>query len=345
MSVLIKILKFIGKALLWVLAVILVILAVILICPVKYEIKGEKYKNISFKGRIKLFFGILTVKFKASAKGLDGIKVELFGKKLGGKNRNKNKNNESETAQKKTEPNDSQNEKPEAEPEKKSENEPAKAEEKTETAETTEKTKPAETVKKVSDEWNDKKPTGNPAKVRRIKLSDAEKNIAENKKNETAVKKISLPEDEKVERKEEKKTDTDSEKDKEEKTEKIDLDYFIKMPMADKKQLFKAVVKLLKSLLKGIKPDDFYIKGDVGLEDPSTTAEVVGAIYAFSGIVNKQIEIKAVFDKEILQGEAYAKGKIIPIYMLVCLIRFVLTKQVRKIIKIYLKGSGDKNGK
>ena len=345
MSVLIKILKFIGRALLWVLAVILVILAVILICPVKYEIKGEKYENISFKGRIKLFFGILTVKFKASAKGLDGIKVELFGKKLGGKNRNKNKNNESETAQKKTEPNDSQNEKPEAEPEKKSENEPAKAEEKTETAETTEKPELAETVKKVSDEWNDKKPTGNSAKVRRIKLSDAEKNIAENKKNETAVKKISLSEEEKAERKEEEKTDIDSEKNKEEKTEKLDLDYFIKMPMADKKQLFKAVVKLLKSLLKGIKPDDFYVKGDIGLEDPSTTAEVVGAIYAFSGILNKQIEIKAVFDKEILQGEAYAKGKIIPIYMLVCLIRFALTKQIRKIIKIYLKGSGDENGK
>ena len=345
MSVLIKILKFIGKALLWVLAVILVILAVILICPVKYEIKGEKYENISFKGRIKLFFGIITVKFKASAKGLDGIKVELFGKKLGGKKKKKAVDKDKETAQKKTEPNDSQNEKPEAEPEKKSENEPAKAEEKTETAETTEKSKPAETVKKVSDEWNDKKPTGNSAKVRRIKLSDAEKNIAENKKKETAVKKISLPEEEKAERKEEEKTDIDSEKNKEEKTEKFDLDYFIKMPMADKKQLFKAVVKLLKSLLKGIKPDDFYVKGDIGFEDPSTTAEVVGAIYAFSGIVNKQIEIKAVFDKEILQGEAYAKGKIIPIYMLVCLIRFVLTKQVRKIIKIYLKGSGDKNGK
>ena len=345
MSVLIKILKFIGKALLWVLAVILVILAVILICPVKYEIKGEKYENISFKGRIKLFFGILTVKFKASAKGLDGIKVELFGKKLGGKKKKKAVDKDKETAQKKTEPNDSQNEKPEAEPEKKSENESAKAEEKTGTAETTEKPKPAETVKKVSDEWNDKKPMGNPAKVRRIKLSDAEKNIAENKKNETAVKKISLPEDEKAERKEEEKNDTDSEKNKEEKTEKLDLDYFIKMPMADKKQLFKAVVKLLKSLLKGIKPDDFYIKGDIGLEDPSTTAEIVGAAYAIGGILNKKIELKAVFDKEILQGEAYAKGKIIPIYMLVCLIRFVLTKQVRKIIKIYLKGSGDKNGK
>ena len=345
MSVLIKILKFIGKALLWVLAVILVILTVILICPVKYEIKGEKYENISFKGRIKLFFGILTVKFKASAKGLDGIKVELFGKKLGGKKKKKAVDKDKEIAQKKTEPNDSQNEKPEAEPEKKSENEPAKAEEKTETAETTEKPKPAETVKKVSDEWNDKKPTGNSAKVRRIKLSEAEKNIAENKKNETAVKKISLSEEEKAERKDEK-TDNDSEKDKEEKKpEKLDLDYFLKMPMADKKQLFKAVVKLLKSLLKGIKPDDFYIKGDVGLEDPSTTAEIVGAAYAIGGILNKKIELKAVFDKEILQGEAYAKGKIIPIYMLVCLIRFVLTRQVRKIIKIYLKGSGDKNGK
>ena len=345
MSVLIKILKFIGKALLWVLAVILVILAVILICPVKYEIKGEKYENISLKGRIKLLLGILTVKFKVSANGLDGVKITLFGKKLGGKKKKKAVDKDKETAQKKTEPNDSQNEKPEAEPEKKSENEPAKAEEKTETAETTEKTKPVEPVKKVSDEWNDKKPTGNPAKVRRIKLSDAEKNIAENKKNETAVKKISLPEDEKAERKEEEKTDTDSEKNKEEKTEKLDLDYFIKMPMADKKQLFKAVVKLIKSLLKGIKPDDFYIKGDVGLEDPSTTAEIVGAAYAIGGILNKKIELKAVFDKEILQGEAYAKGKIIPIYMLVCLIRFVLTKQVRKIIKIYLKGSGDKNGK
>ena len=345
MSVLIKILKFIGKALLWVLAVILVILAVILICPIKYEIKGEKYENISLKGRIKLLLGILTVKFKVSANGLDGVKITLFGKKLGGKKKKKAVDKDKETAQKKTEPNDSQNEKPEAEPEKKSENEPAKAEEKTETAETTEKPKPAETVKKVSDEWNDKKPTGNSAKVRRIKLSDSEKNIAENKKNETAVKKISLSEDEKAERKEEEKTDTDSEKNKEEKTEKLDLDYFIKMPMADKKQLFKAVVKLLKSLLKGIKPDDFYIKGDVGLEDPSTTAEIVGAAYAIGGILNKKIELKAVFDKEILQGEAYAKGKIIPIYMLVCLIRFALTKQIRKIIKIYLKGSGDKNGK
>ena len=102
--------------------------------------KGEKYENISFKGRVKLFFGILTVKFKASAKGLDGVKITLFGKKLGGKKKKKAVDKDKETAQKKTEPNDSQNEKPEAEPEKKSENEPAKAEEKTETAETTENT-------------------------------------------------------------------------------------------------------------------------------------------------------------------------------------------------------------
>lgn len=345
MSVLIKILKFIGKALLWVLAVILVILAVILICPVKYEIKGEKYENISLKGRIKLLLGILTIKFKVSASGLDGVKITLFGKKLGSKKKKKTADKYKETAQKKTEPNDRPNEKFEAEPEEKSEKEQDKAEEKTETAEITEKPEPSEPVKKVFDEWNDKKPAGNSAKVRRIKLSDAEKNIAENKKKETAVKKISLPEEEKAEKKEEK-TDTDSEKDKEEKKpEKLDLDYFIKMPMSDKKQLFKAVVKLLKSLLKGIKPDDFYVKGDVGLEDPSTTAEIVGAGYALGGILNKRIELKAVFDKEILQGEAYIKGKIIPLYMLICLIRFALTKQVRKIIKLLLKGSGDKNGK
>ena len=132
-------------------------------------------------------------------------------------------------------------------------------------------------------------------------------------------------------------------KDEEKQPERLNLEYFKNMPSEERKKLFSAVVRLLKSLFRGVKPRDFYLKGKIGLSDPAYTGVLVGSLWSIGGLINKRIEVQTSFDEEVIEGEFSAKGHIIPAFMMFYIIRFIAVKPVRKIIILLIKG--DKNGK
>jgi len=339
MTIILTILKLIGMVILWILAILIIILIAMLFYPIFYEVKGEKFEKLFVEGKVKLFLGILSFKLKASKDEVTDAGLYVFGRKLGQKRKKKEKKKKQEDKDDKSlvaaEVSDSK-------------------ETKNINFETT-IDEDRVTIKKENliderknDNWISEEEISDEPLVRRIKLSDEEKSIKDNiDTSKVPVNRIKMEQKESENVKSDVKTDDEEKVNTEKKSDqqKINLEYFLRMPKEERKIIYKAIKRLLKSTLRGIKPNNFYLTGTVGLSDPSLTGELVGVAWALNGVLNKRIEISAAFDREVIEGQVYIKGKIVPVYMAFCITRFVLVRPIRKIIKILLKGTGDKNGK
>ena len=327
MTAVIKILKIIGIAILWILAAVLILALVFLICPVYYEINGEKYDKIKAYAKIKLLFGLFSIRLGYDDGDIDS-QIKIFGRLLNRKNNDEAFEPENmETDEKEGETQASQSEKC-------ADKEPAvKKTESTKAKEPIPQRKTEIKTASRAEGWDSTEAAEREPEVRKIKFADV-KQPEEVNHSEVEVKRIKLSE-----------TDDEpkEEKPEEKESERLDFNYFKNMPKEERKQLFSAIIKLMKSILKGVKPRDFYLEGTVGFSDPSLTGQAVGAAWALNGILNKKIEIRASFEKEIVEGETGIKGHIVPGFMLFYILRFIAVKPVRKIIKLLIKG--DKNGK
>ena len=81
MKLLLKILKTVGKVLLWAAAVIFILFLVLIFCPIFYEIKGEAYDKAKAEAEIKALFGILKINLGYDNNGMSAV-IKIFGKKL-----------------------------------------------------------------------------------------------------------------------------------------------------------------------------------------------------------------------------------------------------------------------
>ena len=411
MTLLLTILKTVGKALLWIIAVLFILLLVIIFCPIFYEITGEKYDKAKAEAKIKALFGILKIDLGYDKNGMS-VAVKIFGKKL--KAFDDGEGTEPEKEQKKAENSKG--------PEKKASEKKAEGNEKTKASQpvipkkesTVKKPRPEirsipkETDKKddgndnikrniperksaeaiprqssaayrkaedekektiVTAEWENAEAEEKEISVRKIKLSEAEVPKEPKKFDNVRIKYVKMPEEnddgvngpEKDKKNKQNKDSAgsgdkkdsrekhngkdikDIDENEEKEPERLDLQYFKNMPSSERKKLFKAVIRLLKSVFRSVKPRDFYLKGRLGLSDPALTGQIVGAAWAIGGALNKRIEIKAAFDEEIIEGDFKVKGHIVPAFMMFYIIRFIAVKPVRKIIILLIKG--DRNGK
>ncbi|MCD8036043.1 MAG: DUF2953 domain-containing protein [Clostridiales bacterium] len=348
MTALLKVLKFIGSALLWVIAVVLIILLIVLFCPIYYDIKGEKYDKTVATAKIKLLLGILSVKVGFADGNVD-LKIKIFGKEL---NLDKKGKKDKKDKKKKDKPKSEDKKKPkgkkvEAEkPELKKASEPKQAE-KPKSALPERNTEPKISVK--IDDWENTDNTEVEPTVRKVKLTDIKPKYEKPDISNVEVKRVKLSEESTEPKKEKRIKNTDksdedksdsntNETDTDEEKTTLNLSYFVKMPKSERKAVIKAVMRLISSLLKGVLPKDFYLKGTVGLSDPSLTGEVVGAAWALNGILNRPIELEAVFDREVIEGELSVKGRIVPAFMIFYVLRFIVVKPVREIIILLIKG-------
>lgn len=319
MTVLLKVLKIIGKAILWILAVILLLLIIVLVSPVFYEIKGEKYDKAAFLAKVKVLFGLISINVEYNGDELKAL-IKIFGKIINfanEKNTEKYSSNEVNLEKEISEKNivHSQHDS--------SEINSKKPERKTAVPDGKRSAAPY-TAKTISAEKSEMK-----QEIRKVKFDDIKEPDGLLESSEVKIKRVKMAEDKAEEQKE---TDENDE------TQKIDLNYFRKMPKEERKKIFRAVLRLIKSVLRGVKPKDFYAKGVVGFDDPALTGQVVGALWALNGILDKRIEAKASFDKVIMEGEACVKGYIVPAAMLFYILRFLAVKPVRKIIILLIKG-------
>ena len=82
MTAVLKVLKIVGKVILWVLAAIFIMIVAALVCPVSYDINGKKYDKTEFLAKVKLFFGLITLNLSYDENEFETI-IKILGKTIG----------------------------------------------------------------------------------------------------------------------------------------------------------------------------------------------------------------------------------------------------------------------
>ena len=311
--ILLGILKGIGIVLLALLLLLLLLVLVVLFSPIRYQLAGEQKAELSGSFGVSWLFG--AVKIDGGYTPAESLKLKvkvLWFTLVGGEPKEKKeKKPKKKKAPKKeelkpdlqaAEKNTKQAEKPAEE----KKEEPPKTEKKEE--------KPAEQPKQQRMERKQ------PKTVRRVKLSEVE----EKPPTEDMDIQLEFNEDDAF---------FTGEEAKEEKKEKIPPIVKELWSIEEKKEIFKALGKLLKRLLKGILPGNLFIKGTIGTGDPATTGYVLALAGVLTAKFGNDIQIKGDFTKATAEDmEVRVKGKIVLGKLLWAVLAFGLTKPVRKAI-------------
>lgn len=315
--ILLGIIKGIGILLLVLLLLLLLALLMVLLSPLKYRVEGEKRAELCGSFGVSWLLGAIRAEggYAPDTGGRLKLRVLWFTPVGGAEKPKKEKKKKN---RKKTEPiplqaAEKQTEAPQAE------------QKQTVPPQKEEKEKPQCTVKPQC--MAEKQPKI----VRRVKVSDIPD---------------ALPETEAVEDESFFTGDEDGKaEEKEEKTEKEG-----KIPpilrelwsIEDKREILKAFGRLLRRLLRGILPGNFFLRATVGTGDPPTTGYLLGLAGILTAKFGDDIQIKGDFTKATLEDVAVRiKGKIVFGRLLWAVLAFALKKPVRRAIRRgigYFKG-------
>ena len=299
--ILLGILKWLGIILLALLILILLIVLVVMLSPIRYRLQGEKKEELGGTFGVSWLFG--AVKADGSFTPAEKLKLKvkvLWFTIMGGEEKPEKKKKPKKAKKKKA---------PESvkQPD-------LQAAEKTEPKPEPKKEEPKEEKPKVKPQRMEEK---QPKTIRRVQLSEIEE-----KPPAEDTELVLLDEDEDFFTGE-----------KEEKKEKIPPIVKEVWGIEDKKGIFKALGKMLKRIITGILPGDFFLKATIGTGDPAAT----GYMLALAGILTAKfgddIQVKPDFTKATAEDiEVSVKGKIVLGKLVWAVLAFALTKPVRKAI-------------
>ena len=302
--ILLGILKWLGIILLALLILILLIVLVVMLSPIRYRLQGEKKEELGGTFGVSWLFG--AVKADGSFTPAEKLKLKvkvLWFTIMGGEEKPKKKKKPEKT-KKKTEP------KPVKQPD-------LQAAEKTEPKPEPKKEEPKEEKTEKSKVQHQRMEQKQPKTVRRVQLSEIEEKPPT---EDTEI--ILLDEDEDF--------FTGEEKEEKKKIPPIVKEIW---SIEDKKGIFKALGKMLKKLMKGILPGDFFLKATIGTGDPTTTGYMLALAGILTAKFGNDIQVKGDFTKATAEDiEVRVKGKIVLGRLVAAVITFALTKPVRKAI-------------
>ena len=107
----------------------------------------------------------------------------------------------------------------------------------------------------------------------------------------------------------------------------------------DKGEIVNQVVLLIKRTLKAALPEQLDIRGSFGFEDPCRTGIITGVICTAEPFISQRIRLSVMpdFSRKILELKTLVRGKISIISLVVPFCKFLLSKPIRKLAKIFLK--------
>lgn len=307
--ILLGILKGIGILLLVLLLLLLLMVLVVLLSPIRYHLEGEKRAAVGGSFGVSWLFGAIRADGGYTPEGGSRLKLRvLWFTPVGGEEKPKKKKKK----KKRKEPEPIEIHAAEREPEKEKPKQALKQE-----------PKQPKQAPKQSEPKNQAKPQRmaekQPKTMRRVKLSE----IAEKPPEPEEIEDDAFFTGEEQEKAEEP-----------EKKEKIPPILKELWSIEDKKQIFKAFGKLLKRLLKGILPGNFFLKATIGTGDPPTTGYLLGLAGILVAKFGNDIQIKGDFTKATVEDiEIRVKGKIVLGRLLWAVLAFGLTKPVRRAIR------------
>ena len=307
--ILLGILKGIGILLLVLLLLLLLMVLVVLLSPIRYHLEGEKGAAVSGSFGVSWLFGAIRADGRYTPEGGSRLKLRvLWFTPIGGEEKPKKKKKK----KKRKEPEPIEIHAAERELEKEKPKQALKQE-----------PKQPKQAPKQSEPKNQAKPQRmaekQPKTMRRVKLSE----IAEKPPKPEEIEDDAFFTGEEQEKAEES-----------EKKGKIPPILKELWSIEDKKQIFKAFGKLLKRLLKGILPGNFFLKATIGTGDPPTTGYLLGLAGILVAKFGNDIQIKGDFTKATVEDiEIRVKGKIVLGRLLWAVLAFGLTKPVRRAIR------------
>lgn len=99
------------------------------------------------------------------------------------------------------------------------------------------------------------------------------------------------------------------------------------------KQAWKDVTRYLRKLWKHIEPRRFHGMIHFGMEDPSTTGQVLGAVSLLVPWYRDHIVIAPDFEQQILEGQLYAKGRVQLGCILILALQVILNRNLMNTIQ------------
>ena len=98
----------------------------------------------------------------------------------------------------------------------------------------------------------------------------------------------------------------------------------------------KAVRELLlrvKKLLWHIRPRKLKMNLRLGMDDPATTGEITGIIYSFYPVYTRHLDFRPDFDEKVIEADAYMKGYVQLIFVLIAVARVYFDKDIRRLYR------------
>lgn len=308
-SILLILLKIIGITLLVVIGLFLLLVLIVLFVPVRYRIKGRYEDSLYLTGRITWLLHLLSIRVEVGEKTVTSVKI--LGIPISKLINNKQKKSVAEPVAEEKKKKDSE---PVTESEKKKDSELVTESELMKTSEPvkdSEKQEDPENVA-VSEKQKDLKPASFFRKIKNKVLSvqDKIRDILEKIKhfwhNAECRKK--------------------------------QIQRFIRILRSDTcKAAFSLCKKRLGKVFKHLFPQKVHADLTFGFEDPSTTGYLLAVYGMLPGYVGKHILLHPDFDKAVLKGNFYIKGRVRAWTVLCQALCVFLDKNCRKLYHIVKK--------
>lgn len=318
--ILLGILKGIGVLLAALLLLLLLIISVVLLSPLRYRLAGEKKAAVGGSFGVSWLFGAVRIEGDYSPTENLRLKGRILWFAFGdGAKQKKSKKQKKQPRREKKQAEQPRTEKkqPDLQAAERRREEPKAAE--------PPKVQPQEQAEKQPKVSPQKMAERQPKTMRRIRLSEIEE-------KPPAEEELSFAEEMTAE--EEFFSGTVAT----EQTERIPPILKKVWHLEDKKGIFRAFGKLLKRLIKGILPGDFFLKATLGTGDVVTTGYLLGLAGILTAKFGRDIQIKGDFTKVTAEDmEIRIKGKIILGRLLWAVLAFIGTKPVRRAIREMLQ--------
>ncbi len=117
-----------------------------------------------------------------------------------------------------------------------------------------------------------------------------------------------------------------------------DIDYYINALKDERnKKVISLCLSQASSIINNIKPKVFNGNLTIGIDDPYTMGQILSIYGILFPIIHDKITINPVYDKEVIEGDLYIKGRISVFVLIRAAIKIFFNRDYKRMIKIFKK--------
>lgn len=117
-----------------------------------------------------------------------------------------------------------------------------------------------------------------------------------------------------------------------------DIDYYINALKDERnKKVISLCLSQASSIINNIKPKVFNGNLTIGIDEPYTMGHILSIYGILFPIIHDKITINPVYDKEVIEGDLYIKGRISVFVLIRAAIKIYFNRDYKRMIKIFKK--------